>query len=144
MRIYLTQMGEIPLLSRDEEIRLAKKIEITRKRFRTKLLESDFVLSHCLTILDGVSEGEQPFDRTLHFDSTEEHDREEISKRLIENVKTLNRMLERNKADFRELKRPRVSRAPADERSCGRCARAASAACACSRKSASARARCST
>ncbi len=109
VRIYLTQMGEIPLLSRDEEIRLAKKIEITRKRFRTKLLESDFVLTHCLTILDGVSEGEQPFDRTLHFDSTEEHDREEISKRLIENVKTLNRMLERNKVDFRELSRPRVA-----------------------------------
>ncbi len=109
VRMYLTQMGEIPLLTRDEEIRLAKKIEITRKRFRTKLLESDFALSHCLTILDGVSEGDQPFDRTLHFDSTEEHDREEISKRLIENVKTLNKMLEKNKEDFKELSRPRVS-----------------------------------
>ena len=109
VRMYLTQMGEIPLLTRDEEIRLAKKIEITRKRFRTKLLESDFVLSHCLTILDGVSEGEQPFDRTLHFDSTEEHDREEISKRLVENVKTLNKMLESNKQDFRELKQPRLA-----------------------------------
>ncbi len=109
VRMYLTQMGEIPLLTRDEEIRLAKKIEITRKRFRTKLLESDFALSHCLTILDGVSEGDQPFDRTLHFDSTEEHDREEISKRLIENVKTLNKMLEKNKEDFKELSKPRVS-----------------------------------
>ena len=109
VRMYLTQMGEIPLLARDEEIRLAKKIEITRKRFRTRLLESDFALSHCLTILDGVSDGDQPFDRTLHFDSTEEHDREEISKRLIENVKTLNKMLEKNKEDFRELSRPRVS-----------------------------------
>ena len=109
VRMYLTQMGEISLLSRDEEIRLAKRIEITRKRFRRKLLESDFALTHCLTILDGVSEGEQPFDRTLHFDSTEERNREEISKRLVENVKTLNKMLDRNRRDFRELTRPRIS-----------------------------------
>jgi RNA polymerase primary sigma factor len=109
VRMYLTQMGEIPLLSRDEEIRLAKKIEITRKRFRTKLLESDFSLHHCLTILDGVSEGEQPFDRTLHFDSTEDLDREEISKKLIQNVVTLNKMLDANKRDFRELRQARVS-----------------------------------
>ncbi|MGN6135201.1 MAG: RNA polymerase sigma factor region1.1 domain-containing protein, partial [Aureliella sp.] len=34
IRLYLSQMSEIPLLSRDEEIALAKKIEITRKRFR--------------------------------------------------------------------------------------------------------------
>src|SRR5215831_12885693 len=33
VRMYLTQMGEIPLLKRDEEISLAKKIEVTRKRF---------------------------------------------------------------------------------------------------------------
>src|SRR5215831_18859145 len=36
VRMYLTQMGEIPLLKREEEIALAKKIEVTRKRFRRK------------------------------------------------------------------------------------------------------------
>ena len=30
VRMYLTQMGEIPLLTRQEEIHLARKIEITR------------------------------------------------------------------------------------------------------------------
>src|SRR5262249_41739138 len=34
VRMYLTQMGNIPLLKRDQEISLAKKIEVTRKRFR--------------------------------------------------------------------------------------------------------------
>src|SRR5690606_10493247 len=40
VRMYLTQMGEIPLLTREQEISLAKKIEITRKIFRSKVLES--------------------------------------------------------------------------------------------------------
>ena len=44
VRMYLTQMGEIPLLSRNEEISLAKKIEVTRKRFRRKVLECDYAL----------------------------------------------------------------------------------------------------
>ena len=34
VRMYLTQMGEIPLLTRKEEISLAKRIENTRQRFR--------------------------------------------------------------------------------------------------------------
>ncbi len=39
VRMYLTQMGEIPLLTRDQEISLAKKIEITRKRYRHVTLD---------------------------------------------------------------------------------------------------------
>ena len=45
VRMYLTQMGEIPLLTREQEINLAKKIEITRKRFRRKVLECHFALA---------------------------------------------------------------------------------------------------
>ena len=44
VRMYLTQMGEIPLLTRKEEIDLAKRIEDTRREFRTKLLECDYVI----------------------------------------------------------------------------------------------------
>src|SRR5690606_29284207 len=44
VRMYLTQMGEIPLLTREQEIYLAKKIEITRKIYRTRVLESDYTI----------------------------------------------------------------------------------------------------
>ncbi len=44
VRMYLTQMGEIPLLTRQEEITLAKNIEDTRREFRTHLLECDNVI----------------------------------------------------------------------------------------------------
>ncbi|MBN1492123.1 MAG: RNA polymerase subunit sigma-70, partial [Phycisphaerae bacterium] len=42
VRMYLTQMGEIPLLTRPQEIALAKKIELTRMAFRKQVLESDY------------------------------------------------------------------------------------------------------
>ena len=69
VRMYLTQMGEIPLLSREDELRLAKRIEITRKRFRTKVLESPLAVTEAIQILEDVKSGELAFDRTLKADS---------------------------------------------------------------------------
>ena len=41
VRMYLTQMGEIPLLSRQEEISLAKTVEVNRAKFRSLMLQTD-------------------------------------------------------------------------------------------------------
>jgi hypothetical protein len=71
VRMYLTQMGEIPLLTRDEEIRLAKKIELTRMAFRRKVLESDYCLQSAVDILAQVESGELPFDRTMRISTAE-------------------------------------------------------------------------
>ncbi len=65
VRMYLTQMGEIPLLTRPEEIYLAKTIEITRKRFRKKTLGSGLCMDESLETLELVQRGELAFDRTL-------------------------------------------------------------------------------
>jgi RNA polymerase primary sigma factor len=58
VRMYLTQMGEIPLLTRDQEIYLAKTIEITRKRFRKKAMGSGLALRAALRTLEEVERGE--------------------------------------------------------------------------------------
>ena len=105
VRMYLTQMGEIPLLTRAQEIRLAKKIEITRQRFRTKLFENEWVIEACLSILDGVSGGNLPFDRTLHLESDDDRPREEITKRIGENLRTMRLLIERNRRQFRRTRR---------------------------------------
>ncbi|WP_372366155.1 RNA polymerase sigma factor RpoD [Candidatus Uabimicrobium sp. HlEnr_7] len=102
VRMYLTQMGEIPLLKREEEIKLAKKIELTRKRFRKKVLESEVSLEVALEILIDVQNGELAFDRTLRGNNTLELKKTDMESRLFENIETLGKMLEKNRKDFKE------------------------------------------
>ena len=96
VRMYLTQMGEIPLLTREQEISLARKIELTRMVFRRKVLESDYSALNAIEILQQVSEGTLPFDRTMKMSSAENLVRSVVRSRLPENMKTVNKLLASN------------------------------------------------
>src|SRR5258708_18705403 len=98
--MYMTQMGEIHLLKRDEEISLAKKIEVTRKRFRRKVLECDYALSNVVETLKRVHTGDLPFDRTVKVSLTENLEKDKILQRMPHNLKTLERLLEQDVDDF--------------------------------------------
>ena len=100
VRMYLTQMGEIPLLTRQEEITLAKRIEDTRRQFRTKLLESDYVIQVAYKTLVRVYRGELPFDRTVQVSVTDRLEKEQILGRIGHNLKTLSILLKQNRHDF--------------------------------------------
>ncbi|MFN5467025.1 MAG: sigma-70 family RNA polymerase sigma factor [Pirellulaceae bacterium] len=100
VRMYLTQMGEIPLLTRQEEIRLAKTIEVTRRRFRTKLLECDYVAQYAFKVLRRVQSGELPFDRTVQVSVTDKLEKDQIMGRLPGNLKTIDSLLKRNRRDY--------------------------------------------
>ena len=97
VRMYLTQMGEIPLLTRDEEIRLAKKIELTRMAFRRKVLESDYCVQSAVDILAQVESGELPFDRTMRISTAEVDAKGTITKRIPQNLGTIRKILEQNR-----------------------------------------------
>src|SRR6266478_1612254 len=102
VRMYLTQMGSIPLLSRKEEIELAKKIEVTRKRFRRRVLECDYALAQVVDTLKRVHTNELPFDRTIKVSLTENLEKDKILQRMPHNLKTLERLLEQNIDDFQK------------------------------------------
>ncbi len=123
VRMYLTQMGEIPLLTRDQEIHLAKTIEITRKRFRKKCVGSGLCMTSALKTLEEVERGELAFDRTLKVNPNPKPDDDPkivetlgknfLAKRLPVNLVTIRTLLARLKEHYRLLLDPNLSK---DER----------------------------
>ena len=111
VRMYLTQMGEIPLLTREQEIALAKKIEITRKIFRSKVLESDYCLQSAVEILQQVDDGDLPFDRTMKISTAEDNpDKNTIGQRIPLNLDSVRKMLGRNRDDWDALREARIKK----------------------------------
>ena len=103
VRMYLTQMGEISLLTRDEEIRLAKKIEMCRYLFRRKVLMNDYSIAQSVEILDMVHAGDLPFDRTMKISTAEENAKEKIATRIPNNLKTIKKLLELNRELWEQM-----------------------------------------
>ena len=103
IRMYLTQMGTIPLLTREEEIRLAKKIETTRMCFRRLTLASDYAAQMAVQILKQVHAGTLPFDRTMRISTAEENHKETLAARIPANLPTIERLLNRNREIFELL-----------------------------------------
>lgn len=100
VRMYLTQMGGIPLLSRQQEVTLAEQIERTRAIFRHKVLECDYVMQTAVKVLRRVQDGDLPFDRTVQVSVTEQLEKHQIQGRLPHNLRTLETLLKRNQRDY--------------------------------------------
>jgi RNA polymerase primary sigma factor len=103
LRMYFAQMSTIPLLSREEEVGLAKRIEIARKRFRRSILACNYALSAVLDTLKRVHLGELPFDRTIKVSLTENLQKEQILARMPHHFRTLDALQKSNETDFRTL-----------------------------------------
>jgi RNA polymerase primary sigma factor len=96
-------MAEIPLLTRREEISLAKRIEVTRKRFRRAVLGCSYSMQTTVETLRRVHEGSLPFDRTIKVSLTERLTKEQIQARMPHNLQTLEHLVDRSRSDFRVL-----------------------------------------
>lgn len=96
VRMYLTQMGSISLLSREEEIRIARRIEYSSKRFVRKILESSIGARMALDMINKALSNDIMFDRTLHLGTENNLGKEELVARIAANVATIEKILEEN------------------------------------------------
>lgn len=111
VRMYLSEMADIPLLKRDREIYLAKKIEASRKRFRRALMECHFAMTAALGTLEKVFAGELPFERTVRTSDSENAQKNQILWRMRCNLPTIRHLLDRSVADFNRVINPATKRA---------------------------------
>src|SRR5262245_15115182 len=68
--LYLRQMGAIPLLSRDEELRLAKQLEMRRRRYRYAAMSCWRTLARIVEAFERVQRGQLALDPTIDVVNT--------------------------------------------------------------------------
>ncbi len=100
VRMYLMQMGQIPLLTREQEVSAAKQIEKTRDRYRQTMLATDFMLIGALKLLEQVRDKKLRLDRTIEVSVTNAAEKKAIMLRIIPNVRTLQHLLSQSRADY--------------------------------------------
>ncbi len=100
VRVYLMQMGRIPLLTRDEEVSAAVAIDKARFAFRNTMLATDFMLRGAVDQLQQVHDKKLRLDRTIEVSVTNKAEKKRIMQRLGPNLKTLRTLLAQNKRDY--------------------------------------------
>jgi len=100
IRMYLMQMGEIPLLRRDEEIAVAKNIEQSCRRYRQSMLSTNYMLEAALHMLEQIQQGKLRLDRTIEVSVTNAAGKEAILNRMEPNLVSLRTLMKSIRQDF--------------------------------------------
>jgi RNA polymerase primary sigma factor len=100
IRTYLMQMGDIPLLSRGDELATARRIQRTRNRLRRGILVSDYVLHATRVSFEEILRGTLRLDQVIELSISDAAQKREMLRRLEANLHTLRHLLKQNRHDF--------------------------------------------
>jgi RNA polymerase primary sigma factor len=100
VQLYLTQMSDSPLLSRQAELDAARQIEHSRNRLRHALLGSDYILQAAVAMLEKVVRGRMRIETVCEGSLVTDQQRERLAAIIEPNLHTLGNLLRRNRSDF--------------------------------------------
>jgi RNA polymerase primary sigma factor len=103
--LYLRQMGAIPLLSRDQELALAERLEMRRRRYRHAAMSNWRTLALVVDTFERVQAGQLALDPTIDVVTTLGLSRERILARMPHNLPTLRHLIDAADTDFHNLLR---------------------------------------
>ncbi len=107
VRMYLKQMGQVPLLTREQEVEISKRIEDAETAANAELHKFGFIANCYLDLADRLGRGKERFDRIIQDKKIESRERYlRALPKLCEQVRNLH---EDNDKIFRKLqsKNPR-------------------------------------
>lgn len=113
VQLYLSQMSDSPVLSRQEELDAARQIERTRKMLRRVMLTSDYMLQAAVRLLEKAAEGRMRIEAVCEVSLVNDRKKRQLRATLGPNLQTLRNLLKRNCADFAAMlsrRRPRDER----------------------------------
>ncbi len=107
VRQYLREMGSVNLLSRNEEISIARKIERGEKKVIKALSKTNIVLNLVIKLGQDVLEGHKNIDEVIEVseDIYDESKKQELRDNFLRQYEELNRL----KREFKSLKKSRSS-----------------------------------
>ncbi|MBC7979586.1 MAG: sigma-70 family RNA polymerase sigma factor, partial [Armatimonadetes bacterium] len=107
VRMYLKQMGQVPLLTREQEVEISKRIEDAEIEVSKHLHQFGFVADTYLELAEKLNKGKERFDRVILDKKIES--RERYMKGLPKLCDQLKQLHEENDNIFRQLsvKNPR-------------------------------------
>jgi len=109
IRMYLSQIGDIPLLTREQEGALSRFITITRTRFHRVVLRSPCAIGRLVAKCQAYLDGELPFEQLLLPRSTEGIYRADLKARTRTNLDTIRRIWAQREKTLAALRSARAA-----------------------------------
>jgi len=75
VRMYLKQMGQVPLLTRDQEIEISKRIEVAEKQINQLIFRFGYTPKEAMAMAKRLAAGKERFDRVVLDKKVKNRDR---------------------------------------------------------------------